>query len=205
MLRCNQIVTGLERGTEGLTVNVADTGSPGRRMAGRMVQQVPGALLWSPSHPQQKENSEGKFPNSPEKLSDGMNETLMWVINIVGENAPDSLKDKVQGEAYRCGGKGFLGGERGREREGVGCPSGVPRCHSQYLGLPGPWRSSCRSVMLLMEQNCQCPFGEGHGGRDAPSPSASRQLLCIPFSFLQGRCRCDPREDEVAAELADPG
>lgn len=115
MLRCNQIVTGLESVAEGLTVNVADTGSPGRGMAGRMVQQVPGALLRSPSHPQQKENSEGKFPNSPEKLSDGMNEKLMWVINIVGENAPDSLKDEVQGEAYRCGGKGFLGGERRRE------------------------------------------------------------------------------------------
>ena len=108
-------MSGLERGADGLAVNVADTGSLGRRMAGRMVQQVPGALLRSPSHPQQKENSEGKFPNSPEKLSDGMNEKLMWVINIVGENAPDSLKGKVQGETYCCGGKGFRGGERGRE------------------------------------------------------------------------------------------
>ena len=56
-----------------------------------------------------------------------------------------------------------------------------------------------------MEQNGQCPFGEGHGGRDAPSPSASRLLPWIPFSFLKGRCRCDPREAEVSAELADAG
>lgn len=47
------------------------------------------------------ENSEGKLPNAPEKLREGMDEKLMWVINIAGENAPDTLKDKVQGEA-RC-------------------------------------------------------------------------------------------------------
>lgn len=37
----------------------------------------------------------GKFPNLPEKLSDGMDEKLMWVINIVATNAPDTLMDKV--------------------------------------------------------------------------------------------------------------
>lgn len=62
-LRCNQTVIGLESGADEL----ADAQIPGQEDAGRMVQQVPGAPLRSPSDPQEKENSEGKFPNSTQR------------------------------------------------------------------------------------------------------------------------------------------
>lgn len=80
---------------------------------------VPAALL---SHPQEMENPEGKLPNAPEKLSEGMDKKLMWVINIAREDAPDTIKDKVQGETCCCGGGGSL------ERRGWGegrFPSGL--------------------------------------------------------------------------------
>lgn len=63
-----------------------------------------------------------------------MDEKLMGVINIVGENAPDPLKDKVQAETYFCRQKRLL---RGRGGFPQGCYA-VPL--SWGLGLWGPWR-----------------------------------------------------------------
>lgn len=117
-----------------------------------MVQQVPGALLRSPSHPQQKENSEGKFPNSPEKLSDGMNEKLMWVINIVGENAPDSLiRIKFREKPTAAEGKGSLG-ERGG---GSGMPIGGSAVPLPVFGAPGSLEK-------------QLPLSDALGGTERP-------------------------------------
>lgn len=79
------------------------------------------------------ENSEGKLPNVPKKLSEGMDEKLMWVINIAGENAPDTLEDKVQGET-RCRGGGGSAERRGWGEGGSHWGSAVSL---QDLGLPG--------------------------------------------------------------------
>ena len=51
-----------------------------------------------------------------------MDEKLMWVINIAREDAPDTIKDKVQGEACCSGG----GGSSERREWGEGrFPSGL--------------------------------------------------------------------------------
>lgn len=59
--------------------------------------------MLSPSHPEENENSRReKFPSSPKKLSDGMDEKLMWVINIVRVNGTHTPRDKVQGGMQCC-------------------------------------------------------------------------------------------------------
>ena len=137
------------------------------------------------SHPQEMENSEGKLPNAPEKQSEGIDEKLMWVINIAGENAPDTLEDKVQGETRCCGG----GGSAERRGWGEGVSHRGSTVSLPGSGTPGSSDILPPSVMLPMGQDCKCPLGRGHGDRDAPSASASELPLWVSFGSHKWRCR----------------
>lgn len=131
-----------------MVVNVAGTGFLSRRTAEQIWCRRSLVLSSSFHLPRRTMRTQrGKFPNLPEKLSDGMDEKLMWVINIVATNAPDTLMDKVQGEIYCSRGKWVLLGEERKDAR-VGHPLVAPR-HSQGWGS---WilKKCCYLVMLLM-------------------------------------------------------
>lgn len=77
-LWCNQIVNGLESEADRVAVNVAGTGFLSRRTA-EQIWRSSSLVLSSSFHlPKRRMRTQrGKFPNSPEKLSDGMDEKLM--------------------------------------------------------------------------------------------------------------------------------
>lgn len=69
----------------------------------------------------------------------------MWVINIVGVNASDTLQDKVQGETSCCRGNQLLQGEGGRSRRG-GTPIG-----GSVVPFPGFGASGYLEELILSE------------------------------------------------------
>lgn len=157
---------------------------------------VPAALL---SHPQEMENPEGKLPNAPEKLSEGMDEKLMWVINIAREDAPDTIKFRekpaaVEGEVLWRG----RGGERGGPHRGsaVSLPgSGTPRSSEMLLLLSDTpdgtelqvstwWRSRGQRCSICLSLR-------------APSLGS--------FRLPQAERQVSPRKAEVSAGPPDPG